>query len=66
VKQIVPNRVYLQDIYVFQPTGLIGGRVVGEYKWTGYKPERLIRKWLAKGVSREEIDKLFFTTPIRV
>ncbi|UFJ40578.1 Flp pilus assembly complex ATPase component TadA [Brevibacillus humidisoli] len=66
VKQIVPNRVYLQDIYVFQPTGLVGGKVVGEYRWTGYKPERMIRKWLAKGLTREEADQVFFSTPVRV
>lgn len=64
VKQVVPNRVYLQDIYVYEPIGVENGRVVGQFRWTGYKPERLIRKWRAKGLTDEQIDQVFFTTPI--
>ncbi|MGO0058578.1 CpaF family protein [Brevibacillus fluminis] len=65
VKHVVPERVYLQDIYVYEPTDVVNGRVVGHYRWTGYKPERLIRSWIAKGLRPEEMDKVFFTTPIR-
>ncbi len=64
VRQVIPNRVYLQDIYTYEPTGIVNGRIVGQYRWTGYKPERMVRKWLAKGVQQEEIDRVFFTTPI--
>ncbi|MGE5702080.1 MAG: CpaF family protein [Clostridia bacterium] len=66
VKQVVPDRVYLQDIFVYEPTDLVDGKVVGQYKWTGHKPERLVRSWLAKGLRHEDIDKVFFTTPIRM
>lgn len=66
VKNVVPERVYLQDIYVYEPVEVVNGRVVGHYKWTGYKPERLIRSWLAKGLRPEEMEKVFFTSPIRV
>ncbi|MGC5328629.1 CpaF family protein [Brevibacillus sp. SYSU BS000544] len=64
VKQVIPNRVYLQDIFVYEPTGVINGKVKGHFKWTGYKPERLIRKWMAKGITEEQINQIFFTTPI--
>ncbi|WP_183187466.1 CpaF family protein [Brevibacillus panacihumi] len=66
VKQVQPDRVYLQDIYVFEPTGVRNGKVTGHYKWTGYRPERLVKRWQEKGLSREEIDKVFFSTPIQV
>nr|WP_241254648.1 ATPase, T2SS/T4P/T4SS family [Brevibacillus sp. SYP-B805] len=66
VKQVIPGRVYLQDIYVYEPTGTLNGKVVGQFKWTGYKPERFIRTWLAKGVKQEEIDRIFFAEPIRM
>jgi pilus assembly protein CpaF len=66
VKQVVPDRVYLQDIYVYEPTGTVNGKVVGQFKWTGYKPDRLVRKWQAKGVRQDEIDRIFFTEPIRM
>ncbi len=64
VKHVVPERVYLQDIYVYEPTGAVNGKVVGQFKWTGYKPERLVRKWLAKGLKPEEVERLFFSNPI--
>ncbi|EJL25146.1 CpaF family protein [Brevibacillus sp. BC25] len=64
IKQVLPDRVYLQDIYVYEPTGVENGRVKGHFKWTGYRPERLIKRWLEKGLSREEIEQVFFTTPI--
>ncbi|WP_019123129.1 CpaF family protein [Brevibacillus massiliensis] len=64
VKHVIPGRVYLQDIYVYEPTGVVNGKVVGQFKWTGYKPERIIRKWLAKGLTKEEIDQVFFSTPV--
>jgi len=66
VKQIIPNRVYLQDVFVFEQTGVVDGKVTGHFKWTGYKPERMIRKWMSKGLSTEEINEIFFTTPISV
>ncbi|WP_400161802.1 CpaF family protein [Brevibacillus sp. TJ4] len=66
VRQVQPDRVYLQDIYVYEQTGIRNGRVTGQFKWTGYRPERLIKRLLEKGVSREEIDQLFFTEPIQV
>lgn len=66
VKQVQPDRVYLQDIYVFEPTGLRNGKVTGQFKWTGYRPERLIKRLLEKGLTREEIDQVFFTDPIQV
>ncbi|GAA4722057.1 CpaF family protein [Brevibacillus fulvus] len=66
VKQIVPERVYLQDIYVFEPREVVNGKVVGEFRWTGYKPERMIRTWLAKGIRAEEIERIFFAEPIPV
>lgn len=66
VKQVLPDRVYLQDIYVYEPTDIVNGRVVGQFKWTGHKPERLLRNWLAKGLSRDEMEKVFFETPIRL
>ena len=66
VKQVQPDRVYLQDIYVFEPTGMQNGKVAGQFKWTGYRPERLIKRLIEKGLSREEIDQVFFTEPIRV
>jgi pilus assembly protein CpaF len=64
IKQVFPDRVYLQDIYVYEATGVENGRVKGHFKWTGYRPERLIKRWLEKGLSREEIEQVFFTTPI--
>ncbi|MBY0089187.1 CpaF family protein [Brevibacillus brevis] len=64
IKQVLPDRVYLQDIYVYEATGVENGRVKGHFKWTGYRPERLIKRWLEKGLSREEIEQVFFTTPI--
>lgn len=64
VKQVLPDRVYLQDIYVYEPKGVRDGKVTGHFKWTGYRPERLIKRWLEKGLSREELDKVFFTNPI--
>ncbi|MGK5512097.1 CpaF family protein [Brevibacillus formosus] len=64
IKQVLPDRVYLQDIYVYEATGVKNGRVTGHFKWTGYRPERLIKRWLEKGLSREEIEQVFFTTPI--
>jgi len=64
VKQVIPDRVYLQDIYVYEPTGTRNGKVVGQFIWTGYKPERLIRKWMAKGLTPEEIEQVFFKNPI--
>ncbi len=66
VRQVVPGRVYLQDIYVFEPTGVVDGKVVGQFKWTGYRPERIVRQWAAKGLSPQEIDRVFFTEPISV
>jgi pilus assembly protein CpaF len=66
VKQVIPERVYLQDIYVFEPTGLKDGKLTGQYRWTGYKPDKLVRRWLEKGVKQEEMDRLFFTSPIQV
>lgn len=64
VKQIIPDRVYLQDIFIYEPKGVTNGRVVGQFKWTGYKPERMIRRWLEKGLTHEEINSIFFTEPI--
>ncbi|USG65972.1 Flp pilus assembly complex ATPase component TadA [Brevibacillus ruminantium] len=64
VRQINPDRVYLQDIYVYEPTGIKNGRVVGQYKWTGYRPEQLVRRWTEKGLRQEEWERVFFTTPI--
>lgn len=64
IKQVLPDRVYLQDIYVYESTGVENGRVKGHFKWTGYRPEKLIKRWLEKGLSREEIEQVFFTTPI--
>ncbi|MEK4338597.1 CpaF family protein [Brevibacillus sp. FSL L8-0710] len=64
VRQIHPDRVYLQDIYVYEPTGVKDGRVVGQYRWTGYKPEKLVRRWAEKGLQPEEWDRVFFSTPI--
>lgn len=64
VKNVVPERVYLQDIFVYEPTGTVNGKVVGQFKWTGYKPERLVRTWQAKGLPAQEIDRIFFSTPI--
>ncbi|MFD2369644.1 CpaF family protein [Brevibacillus sp. GCM10020057] len=64
VKQVLPDRVYLQDIYVYEPTGVRDGKVIGHFKWTGYRPERLIKQWVEKGLTREEIDQVFFTEPI--
>jgi pilus assembly protein CpaF len=66
VKQVIPDRVYLQDIFVYEPTGMASGKVVGQYRWTGYKPERIVRKWLAKGLSKDEIDRVFFADPIKM
>lgn len=66
IKQVMPDRVYLQDIYVYEPTGIQDGKVTGHFKWTGYRPERLIKRWLEKGLSRAEIDQVFFTQPIPV
>ncbi|MFP3393213.1 CpaF family protein [Brevibacillus sp. SIMBA_040] len=66
IKHVIPDRVYLQDIFVYEPTGIQDGRVTGHFKWTGYRPERLIKRWLEKGLSREEIDQVFFTQPIPV
>ncbi|MGG1662949.1 CpaF family protein [Brevibacillus sp. NRS-1366] len=66
IKQVLPDRVYLQDIYIYEPTGIQDGKVTGHFKWTGYRPERLIKRWLEKGLSREEIDQVFFTQPIPV
>lgn len=66
VKQVLPDRVYLQDIYVFEQTGIRDGKVTGTFKWTGYRPEKLVKRWLEKGLTREEIDRVFFTSPIRV
>ncbi|WP_232699061.1 CpaF family protein [Brevibacillus daliensis] len=66
VKQVIPNRVYLQDIFVYEQHGFENGKVIGQYRWTGYKPEGLVRKWRSKGVSQEEIDQIFFTTPIKM
>ncbi|WNC14994.1 ATPase, T2SS/T4P/T4SS family [Brevibacillus brevis] len=64
VKQVVPDRVYLQDIYVYEPTGVRDGKVTGQFRWTGYRPERLIKRWVEKGLPREELDRVFFTDPI--
>ncbi|WP_103110684.1 CpaF family protein [Brevibacillus reuszeri] len=66
IKQVLPDRVYLQDIFVYEPTGVQNGKVTGHFKWTGYRPERLIKRWVEKGLSREEIDQVFFTQPIPV
>ncbi|MED1663692.1 CpaF family protein [Brevibacillus laterosporus] len=66
VKQVIPNRVYLQDIYVYEPMGVKEGKIVGQYRWTGYRPEGLIKCWKAKGISEEEIDAMFFTEPIKL
>ncbi|WP_312117725.1 CpaF family protein [Brevibacillus reuszeri] len=66
IKQVIPDRVYLQDIFVYEPTGIQDGRVTGHFKWTGYRPERLIKRWVEKGLSREDIDQVFFTQPIPV
>lgn len=66
VKLVLPDRVYLQDIYVFEQTGIRDGKVTGNFKWTGYRPEKLIKRWLDKGLTSEEIDQVFFTSPIRV
>lgn len=66
VKQVVPDRVYLQDIYLFEQTGIRDGKVTGNFKWTGYRPEMLIKRWLEKGLKREEIDRVFFSSPIQV
>lgn len=66
VKQVLPDRVYLQDIYVFEQTGIRDGKVTGCFKWTGYRPEKLVKRWLEKGLTHEEIDQVFFTSPIQV
>ncbi|WP_289141458.1 CpaF family protein [uncultured Brevibacillus sp.] len=66
IKQVLPDRVYLQDIFVYEPTGIQDGKVTGHFKWTGYRPERLIKRWVEKGLSREEIEQVFFTQPIPV
>lgn len=66
VKQVIPNRVYLQDIYVYETIGVKEGKVVGQYRWTGHKPESLIRRWKARGIREEEINEMFFTKPIKV
>lgn len=64
VKQVLPDRVYLQDIYVYEPTGVRDGKVTGHFRWTGYRPERLLKQWAEKGLTREEVDQVFFTEPI--
>jgi len=66
VKQVIPERVYLQDIYVFEPTGMKDGKVTGHFKWTGYKPDRFVRRWLERGVKPAEMDRVFFPTPIQM
>lgn len=66
VKNIIPHRVYLQDIFTYEQTGVVNGKVTGVFKWTGYKPEKLVKNWLAKGLTREQIEPLFFTSPIPV
>ncbi|MGI6188042.1 MAG: CpaF family protein, partial [Brevibacillus sp.] len=64
VRQVIAERVYLQDIYVYEPTGIRDGKVVGQFRWTGYKPEKLVRRWLEKGLRPEEAEQVFFPTPI--
>ena len=64
VKQVTPNRVYLQDIFLYEPLRVENGKVIGQYRWTGYKPERFIRKWQSRGLTSEQIEKVFFTQPI--
>jgi pilus assembly protein CpaF len=64
IRQVLPDRVYLQDIYVYEPTSIRDGKVTGQFRWTGYRPERLVKRWAEKGLSREEIDRVFFTEPI--
>ncbi|WP_432775743.1 ATPase, T2SS/T4P/T4SS family [Brevibacillus gelatini] len=66
VKQVVPDRVYLQDIFVYEATGVQDGKVKGQFKWTGYRPERIIKRWQEKGLSQEAIEQVFFTMPIQV
>lgn len=64
VKQVTPQRVYLQDIFIYEPLGVENGKMMGQYRWTGYKPERLIRKWQSRGLTSDQIDPIFFTQPI--
>ncbi|WP_139492562.1 CpaF family protein [Brevibacillus dissolubilis] len=66
VEQVVPHRVYLQDIFVYEPLGVVDGRVTGQFKWTGYMPERLVQKWRAKGLKDEQLEAVFFADPIRI
>lgn len=66
IKQVLPDRVYLQDIFVFESTGVRNGKVTGHFRWTGYRPEKLIKHWIERGMTREEIDRVFFTEPISI
>lgn len=66
IKHVLPDRVYLQDIYIFEPTGTRDGKITGQFRWTGYRPERMIKRWMEKGVERERIEQIFFSDPILV
>ena len=45
LKNIEPDKIYLQDIYRFRPTGIDEkGNVLGKYEATGYIPKDIINK----------------------
>jgi hypothetical protein len=40
----------VQDIFKFQQTGIVGGKVVGKYVATGYVPKEIIEKLESMGI----------------
>jgi len=50
IKNIEPDKIYLQDIFKFKQTGIVGGKVVGKYVTTGYAPKEIIDKLESMGI----------------
>lgn len=51
VKEVDPNKIYLQHIYSFVPNGISGdGKVLGAFISHGYEPKNIITKAQAQGL----------------
>lgn len=51
LKNVEPDKIYLQDIYKFRQTGVDEkGKIVGKYEATGYVPKEIINKLEGAGI----------------
>lgn len=58
IKNPDDKKIYLQDVFSFEEEGYVDGKMVGEYKASGYIPKRIIEK---ASVYNAHIDESIFS-----